>query len=162
MSPFNFTAIPPRFIFYHLSNGAELTFLGPQAYQLILAHGVSGSDLKSITFKLITQNSSLETYNSLRNCSLVTDCQTTSGNKPLPWLLDLMSQISAVSNMDQWFLLLTLIPAWISNHMPSKVLGEITYPFPNFNRATVAVWDWILSNIIPLIIMDVITYPWWD
>ena len=24
-------------------------------------------------------------------------------------------------------------PAWISNQMPSKVRGEITYPFPNFN-----------------------------
>ena len=26
---------------------------------------------------------------------------------------------------------LTLIPAWKSNHMPSKVWDEITYPFPN-------------------------------
>ena len=24
-------------------------------------------------------------------------------------------------------------PAWISNHKPSKVWDEITYPFPNFN-----------------------------
>ena len=28
---------------------------------------------------------------------------------------------------------LTLIPAWISNHMPSKVWDEINYPFPNFS-----------------------------
>ena len=28
---------------------------------------------------------------------------------------------------------LTLIPAWISNHMPCKAWDEITYPFPNFN-----------------------------
>ena len=34
---------------------------------------------------------------------------------------------------------LTLIPAWISNHMPSKVWDEITYPFLNFNGATVEV-----------------------
>ena len=27
---------------------------------------------------------------------------------------------------------LTLIPAWMSNHMPSKVWDEITYPFLNF------------------------------
>ena len=27
----------------------------------------------------------------------------------------------------------TLIPAWISNHTPSKMWDEITYPFPNFN-----------------------------
>ena len=32
---------------------------------------------------------------------------------------------------------LTLIPAWISNHKPSKVWGEITYPFPNFNGCTI-------------------------
>ena len=28
---------------------------------------------------------------------------------------------------------------WISNHMPSKVWDEITYPFLNFNGATVEV-----------------------
>ena len=46
---------------------------------------------------------------------------------------------------------LTWIPSWISNHMPSKVWDEITYPVPNFNE----VWEWI-SNFIPHIIMDVI------
>ena len=34
---------------------------------------------------------------------------------------------------------LTLIPAWISNHMPGKVWDEITYPFLNFNGCTVKV-----------------------
>ena len=34
---------------------------------------------------------------------------------------------------------LTLIPAWISNHMSSKVWDEITYPFPNFNGCPVEV-----------------------
>ena len=34
---------------------------------------------------------------------------------------------------------LTLVPARISNHMPSEVLGEITYPFLNYNGATVEV-----------------------
>ena len=34
---------------------------------------------------------------------------------------------------------LTLIPAWISNHMPCKVWDEITYPFLNFNGCTVEV-----------------------
>ena len=34
---------------------------------------------------------------------------------------------------------LTLIPAWISNYMPSNVWDEITYPFLNFNGATVEV-----------------------
>ena len=34
---------------------------------------------------------------------------------------------------------LTLIPAWISNHMPGKVWDEITYPFLNFNSCTVEV-----------------------
>ena len=34
---------------------------------------------------------------------------------------------------------LTLIPAWISNHLPGKMWDEITYPFLNFNGATVEV-----------------------
>ena len=34
---------------------------------------------------------------------------------------------------------LTLIPAWISNYMPSKVWDKITYPFLNFNSCTVEV-----------------------
>ena len=34
---------------------------------------------------------------------------------------------------------LTLIPAWISNHMSSKVWDEITYSFLNFNGCTVEV-----------------------
>ena len=34
---------------------------------------------------------------------------------------------------------LTLIPACISNHMHSQVWDEITYPFPNFNDATIDV-----------------------
>ena len=50
-------------------------------------------------------------------------------------------------------LILTL--SWISNHMPGEVWGEITYPFPNFNGATVEVLEWI-SNLIPHVIMDVI------
>ena len=34
---------------------------------------------------------------------------------------------------------LTLIPAWISNHLSSKMWDELTYPFLNFNGATVEV-----------------------
>ena len=34
---------------------------------------------------------------------------------------------------------LTLIPAWISNHMPCNVWDKITYPFLNFNGCTVEV-----------------------
>ena len=45
--------------------------------------------------------------------------------------------------------------------MPRKVWDEITYPFINFNCATVVVSEWI-SNFIPHFIMDVITYPCWD
>ena len=42
--------------------------------------------------------------------------------------------------------------------MPSKVWGEITYQFPNFNGAAVEIWEWT-RNFIPHFIMDVITYP---
>ena len=43
---------------------------------------------------------------------------------------------------------LTLIPAWISDHILSKVWDEIIYSFSNFNGCTVEVWEWI-SNFIP-------------
>ena len=35
---------------------------------------------------------------------------------------------------------------------------EITYSFPNYNGATVEVWEWT-NNFIPHFRMDVITYP---
>ena len=51
-------------------------------------------------------------------------------------------------------------PAWIRNHMSSKVWDQIIHPFPNFNSATVDVWE-LISNFIPHFIMDVINYPCW-
>ena len=51
--------------------------------------------------------------------------------------------------------------AWISNCIPSKVWDEFTYPFPNFNGATVEVWEWI-SNFVPRVIIGVINYSCWD
>ena len=38
---------------------------------------------------------------------------------------------------------------------------EITYSFPNFNGATVDVWEWI-SDFIPRLTGHVIKYPYWD
>ena len=55
----------------------------------------------------------------------------------------------------------TLIPSWISDYIHFKVWGEINYPFPNFNGATVEVWEWI-SNFIPHFTWHVITHPCWD
>ena len=49
----------------------------------------------------------------------------------------------------------------MSNYMGSKLWDEITYPFPNFNGATIGVWEWV-SYFISHIIMDVITYSSWD
>ena len=54
---------------------------------------------------------------------------------------------------------LTLIPAWISNHMPSKMLNAITYPYPN-NGCNVNIWD-LIGHVIPYFIMDAITYLYW-
>ena len=49
------------------------------------------------------------------------------------------------------------------HYIHCKVWGEITYSFLNFNGDTVEGWEWIfLSNFVPHIIMDVITYPCWD
>ena len=56
---------------------------------------------------------------------------------------------------------LTLISAWISDRICSKVWDRITYRFPNFNGCTVGVWEWI-SNFISHLILDVIIYPCWD
>ena len=55
-------------------------------------------------------------------------------------------------------LTLTLIPAWIYNHMPSNKKDEIVYPF---QTPGVEVSEWI-NNSILYFIMDVITYPYWD
>ena len=38
---------------------------------------------------------------------------------------------------------LMLIQTWVSNNIHNIVCDEITYPFPNFNAATVEVWKWI-------------------
>ena len=35
------------------------------------------------------------------------------------------------------------MPARISYYVHYKMWGEITYPFPNVNCATVEVWEWI-------------------
>ena len=35
-----------------------------------------------------------------------------------------------------------LTPAWIANHMASKVWDEISYAFPNFNGATIEGQFW--------------------
>ena len=74
---------------------------------------------------------------------------------------------SRVSNWQQGPLLpkgfncVTLIPAWISSYVSSKVWDEITYPFPNFNSCTIEVWEWI-CNFISHFTGHVITYPCWD
>ena len=56
---------------------------------------------------------------------------------------------------------LTIIPAWINDHVPSEVWDKITYLFPNLNAVTVEVWEW-RRNFNPQFVMNVITYPCWD
>ena len=56
---------------------------------------------------------------------------------------------------------LTLIPAWISNYIHYDVGDEITYPFLNFDSATVEVKK-VISDFIPRFTRHVITYPCWD
>ena len=43
-----------------------------------------------------------------------------------------------------WLTWINLIPIWINNHIPNKLWGEITNPFPNFNGCTVEVWEYTL------------------
>ena len=48
---------------------------------------------------------------------------------------------------------LNIIPLWISNHMPSKVLDEITFYFPKLQRC-MGMGKYLIQEFI----MDVITY----
>ena len=64
-----------------------------------------------------------------------------------------------IATRDFFFLIwIDFHPVWITNHTPSKVWKEITYPFPN---STVGVCE-LKSNYIPHFIMGVITYKFWD
>ena len=88
-------------------------------------------------------------------------CQVIHFNLILPW-----SDCGGLISFSAWGALLliygfTLIPAWISTHVPSKVCYGITYQFSNFNGVTVEVWEWI-SNFIPHFTGHVITHPCWD
>ena len=56
---------------------------------------------------------------------------------------------------------LTLIPAWIRNNMPSKILYEITNPFQHFNSFHRSVQKWMKISISDFI-MDEISYPCLD
>ena len=57
---------------------------------------------------------------------------------------------------------LTLIPAWTSNHVPSKVCDEIIHPFSSFKGPAVEVWESISNFTNILYMMDIITYPCCD
>ena len=54
-----------------------------------------------------------------------------------------------------WIILIT---TQMKNHIHYEVWNEITHPLPNFNRATVEVWEW-MSKFIPHFIGFVIIYP---
>ena len=47
--------------------------------------------------------------------------------------------LAVISSSGLFTNIVWLIPAWISYHMLRKVWDEITYPFLNFNGATVEV-----------------------
>ena len=66
------------------------------------------------------------------------------------------SRLFKVSCLFYWYGS-TLIPVWISNHTPNKMLDEITDPFHIFNFYTVWFWEWI-NNFIPDFTMDEISY----
>ena len=56
---------------------------------------------------------------------------------------------------------LTLILAWISNYTHYNVWNQTTYPFLNFNGATVELHEW-RSNFNPHFTEHVIIYPYCD
>ena len=49
----------------------------------------------------------------------------------------------------------------MSNYIHLKVWDEIVDPFPNFNGATIEVWEW-MHNFIPHFTGRMITCPCWE
>ena len=104
-----------------------------------------------------------------RQLSCVDTCQIESGiwhfNNVRCWRTDEIIKTEGLGLLTLWGPIylhdLTLISAWISNQISSKVWDKITYPFPYFNDYTYEVCKW-MSNFIPHIVMDVIIYPCWD
>ena len=47
-----------------------------------------------------------------------------------------------------WYQLVCELYRWIGKNSHYKVWDELSYPFPNFDGATVEIWDWI-NNFIP-------------
>ena len=63
--------------------------------------------------------------------------------------------------MSYCFVTIVVSPPWISNCIHYEVLDEITYPFLNFNGASVEVWEWI-NDFISHFTEHVIIFPCWD
>ena len=47
-----------------------------------------------------------------------------------------------------------IISAWINNYIHYKMQVEITYPFPNFNSATIEIWEWMSNFILHFMACD--------
>ena len=90
----------------------------------------------------------------LFSCSCMNRCTCTHMYRDVPVLLDVCMHTRSPFHWHG----LTLIPAWINNHMHSISWDGITYPFPNFNACAVEFREWI-SNFTPHYIKGVITYP---
>ena len=84
---------------------------------------------------------------------IINDCITTtkqSTTKPCAYFLGytVWNEWNLCFRVPFYSCGLTLIPSWISNHISGKVWDEIIYSFPNFNGATVEVWEWISNFTI--------------
>ena len=115
----------------------------------------------------IVQQPSQENHNSLVMCCYWNMVYDTCALSLTHWGWGKMATISQTkfSSGFSWIKMLVFClkfhwNLFLSNHIPSKVWDEMTYPFPNFNGATVEVWKEI-SNFIIHFTMNVITYPCW-
>ena len=74
-------------------------------------------------------------------------------------MVDTINRVSLVTTIGTILLTwIDLSPAWISIYIHDKLWDGITYPFPNFNGATIEVWEW-LSNFVPHFTWHFIAYP---
>ena len=53
-----------------------------------------------------------------------------------------------------------LLLIWISNHMPSKLWNDLTYPLPNSNGCTVEVWERISNLFCISSWMELLIHAW--
>ena len=81
-------------------------------------------------------------HNHKNLCALRQDLHAPGMRHALMSSSEVLNKPQLCYDLNQWWpgSLMSIIPAWISNHMHSKVWDQITLPSSNFNGTAVEVW----------------------